>query len=76
MEIINVIETVGGTVLSIESFIIKDEEQKTELVEKAETLFTAKAVENGAKPDDMPIHIEDGFYENDGFSYVTNLVWS
>ena len=76
MDIINVVETVGGTVLSIESFIIEDEKQKAELVEKAETLFTAKALETSAKQEDMPTHIEDGYYENDGFSYVVNLVWS
>ena len=76
MDIINVVETVNGTVLSIESFVIKDEENKAEVVQKAEELFTAKALENGAKQEDMETHIEDGYYENDGFSYVVNLVWS
>ena len=72
MDIINVVETVGGTVLSIESFVINEKDD----VKKGEELFTAKALENGAKPDDMETHIEDGYYENDGFSYVVNLVWS
>jgi len=72
MDIINVVETVNGTVLSIESFVIREKDD----VKKGEELFTAKALENGAKPDDMETHIEDGYYENDGFSYVVNLVWS
>jgi len=76
MDIINVIETVNGTVLSIESFVVEEEQLSNEVVEKAEELFTAKALENGAKPDDIETHIEDGYYENNGFSYVVNLVWS
>ena len=72
MDIINVVETVNGTVLSIESFVINEKDD----VKKGEELFTAKALENGAKQENMETHIEDGYYENDGFSYVVNLVWS
>ena len=72
MDIINVVETVNGTVLSIESFVVHEKDD----VKKGEELFTAKALENSAKQEEMETNIEDGYYENDGLSYVVSLIWS
>ena len=75
MEIISVIEIVCNGFNGIESFIIKDEESKAEAVKQAEADFTAKALENGAKPEDIDSYIEEGNYDA-GWGYNVNIVWS
>lgn len=63
MEIINVIEVMDNNNISIDSFPVYEEQLKHEVVEKAEELFTQKALENGANEEDLDSYIEEGYYE-------------
>ncbi len=76
MRVINIIEsTIDSPILSIESFGIKDEKLKDKVVEKAESLFKAKAIENGANAGEIDVDIENGYYaRRDG--YTVSIVWS
>ena len=76
MRIINIIEsTADSPILSIESFGITDEKLKAKVVEQAENLFKAKAIENGANEKEIDVDIENGYYASrDG--YTVSIVWS
>lgn len=76
MRIINVIEIVDNNTQGIESFGIFEEQLSSEVIEKAEKLFIAKAKENcfdGNDEDESDI-IENGYYQSGDYS--VNLVWS
>jgi len=74
MKIINVIEVVDGTILSVDSIVIPDDSQEKERVAVAEKLFSDKAKENGASENDMEDLIEDGNYVQGDYSVF--LTWS
>ncbi len=76
MRIINVIESnTDNAVSSIESFGIEEEQLSQDVVEQAEKCFVDKAVINGASPDDIDFHIENGYYANQS-GYTISIVWS
>ena len=75
MKIINVIEYIGQTISSVNSFPILSDVNEQNQVDKAEQLFTAKAKENGMNEDDKDSYIEDGSF-SDGHEYQVFLVWS
>ena len=76
MRIINVIETnTDNIIVGIDSFGVFEEQLSQEVIEQAEDNFKAKAIENGAKGEDINDHIENGYYiRQDG--YAVSLVWS
>lgn len=80
MRIINVIEcgdcSYGNLgIIQIKSFPIIEEQLSSEIVEKAEQLFTRIALENGAKQYEIDSYIEDSTFQKDG-EWSVSLVWS
>jgi len=74
MRIISVIVVKNGTVDSIDSFGIFEEQLADDVVKPAEKLFSEKCIEYGADENDLDDLIEDGCYAGGNFSI--NLVWS
>ena len=73
-EIINVIEMIDNSITSIESFIITNETEKQNKVDKAEKLFADKAKENGVGESSIEDLVEDGYFSSDNYSLF--LTWS
>jgi hypothetical protein len=74
MRIINVVEITNGCVLSIESFIIHEEQLSREVVENAEKLYKTKAIEHGANEEDFDDEVGYDNYTNG--DYCVQIVWS
>lgn len=76
MRVINVIEsTMDNPILSIESFGIFEEQFSQDVVDQAEELFKAKAIENGANEEYIDDDLDNGYYASrDG--YTVTIVWS
>ncbi len=74
MRILNVIEIVDGSILSIDSFVINNDLEEQERVKKAETLFAKKAIENGVSESSVENCIEDGYFAQG--DYLLSLTWS
>ncbi len=77
--IVNVIEMTDKDITSIDTFVMPEgvepySAKEKEIVQKAEKLFSAKALENGADKDDIEACIEDGSYD-DG-DYKVLIYWS
>jgi hypothetical protein len=72
MDIINVIEVNDNVVLSVESFVIHEEQLSRDVVEAAEKYFKEKALENGA--DRYNFDEEDDTFTNG--TYSVQIVWS
>jgi hypothetical protein len=76
MEIINVVETKNGVVLNIDSFVIQNDKELSEVVKNAESLFMQKAMKKDAdltvgEADEL---IGEGF--DDGNGYTVDIIWS
>ena len=78
MRIINIINIADNNTQGIESFGIFEEQLSEEVVECAEALFKAKAIENGCTletdSDEWDEIIGDGYWGQG--VYTVNLVWS
>lgn len=72
-QVINVIEKVGDSILSVTTFIIDDTSREKEIVKNAEDLFSQKAAENGVGSGIEDL-IEDGYYLNGDYGLF--LTWS
>ena len=62
---INVVETLGDSILDVNTFIIESEDKRQEIIDKAEKLFIEKAVEKGHDNDPHESFnlIEEGIFE-------------
>ncbi len=77
-EIVSVIEIINGIVSPPKSFIIPNgnsDVNRTEIVERAEKMFTDCAKENGATDDDIEEALDNGSFDNHG-GYEVLLTWS
>jgi len=79
MDIINVIEMVGKSNMSVNSFIIMEnsvrrDNDKNKKIEKAENLFVKMGGENGMIDSDIDYCLENGYFENG--DYRLFLIWS
>ena len=75
-QVINVTEMNNGNLLSVTSFIVKDENSKKgiKLISESEKLFADKARENGIREEDVYDCLEDGNFSNG--TYSLTLSWS
>jgi len=76
MGIINVVEIVDNNALSITSFVVEEETKEKEQVEKAESLYRSKAIENGAPKDIDEFDEEIGYDNFSSNNYSVSIVWS
>lgn len=77
MEIINVIEIRKGILDNVQSFPILHESDKNEIVQRAEKMFTDKAMSNGAEESDWDIEdlLDSGNFDNEN-GYEVIITWS
>jgi len=75
MRIINVIECFSGTVESIESFAVYEEQLSQDVVENAEKCFKEKAIRMGANENDLDVCLRmDGLYFGKKMSVC--IIWT
>lgn len=77
MRIINVIETVHGSVGHIKSYCVQDEMLAEDVIESAKKDF--KSILNSKfkiSEENMGTHIEDGYFDDYDSGYVLSIVWS
>jgi hypothetical protein len=76
MRVINIIEVVDNSISGVESFGVWEEQLSQEVVDKAEALFKAKAIENGCPDAESYLEgcLEDGWWSNG--DYTISIVWS
>ena len=77
-QVINVIatDTSTGSVLSVDSFLIENEEQQAEVTAAAENKFTQKCESAGIDSDTIEDGLNDGYVEIDSQTAMLSIVWS
>lgn len=76
MEILNLIEVLGGDISQILSYVVHEEQLKDEVVSTAENDFKKILMEvKGFEEEDCESIIEDGYY-NDDNGWEVYLTWS
>jgi hypothetical protein len=80
MRVINVIATKqsDGSVISVDSFGVFEEQLSDDVSEAAEKLFTEKCESAGIAPDEIEDAISDGYVEieDDEGDIMLSIVWS
>lgn len=74
MRIINVVEMVDNSIISLRSYLIEEDQLSQEVIERAEEDFSNCAIENGCSEDEVDDFVENGNYLNDNYSVF--LTWS
>ena len=78
MRIVSVIVTdrSEGTILTVDSFGIFEEQLSDEVVEQAEKKYIDKCISNGGDEDDATDSLDGGWMELDRENIIVSIVWS